>query len=117
MNEQQRQLLTNAAKAAGLKLDHYYNDKLVEALRGLVVHRGQLPGDATLWNPYEDDAQCLQLARHLGITIDYEDKCAFKRMKRGEPVFDEYFDQPFEGHWKTDREAVVAVAALMGEKL
>ena len=111
MNNQERQMLTNAAKAAGLKLDQYYEGHQGDFANGLILNT--FPHGNCVWNPYEDDAQCLQLARQLGINIDYSDQTAWKRVANGD-LAQEYWGGEW---WTTDREAVVAVAALMGEKL
>lgn len=67
----------------------------------------------THWTPLTNDAQCLQLARQLGINIDYDtDKCAYKRANG--QMYQEYFAQNCECWWPNDKWAVVAVAARLG---
>jgi hypothetical protein len=105
MNKLELELLTYAAKAAGLALDRYYEGRQGEFADGLICK------GCPTWNPLKDDAQCLQLARKLGINLDYtSDKCAWKRVR--DEMYQEYFDQ--DGWHATDREAVVTVAARMG---
>lgn len=111
MNKEHIKMVESAVKAAGIAVEGWTIDRtkgmrLVDDPHNFVEY----------WNPLEDDAQCLQLARKLGITIDYVDNCAYKRAHN--VMLQEYFDQQgCEGWWKTDREAVVAVASQLGEKL
>jgi hypothetical protein len=122
MNKEQQAMLILAAKAAGYsvqwidKVDVGYTDDHIIPLAPERQHFSFTEYPYKTWNPYEDDAQCLQLARERTINIDYADKCAWKRLHSGE-VIQEYFNQDCEGWWKTDREAVVAVAAAMGRLL
>lgn len=110
MNSTQRELLILAAKAAGLSLEWEGNPEDWQPMyyEGKTYHA---------FEPHTDDAQCLQLARKLGISIDYsKDKCAWSSTPIG--VIQEYFDQyGCEGWHKSDREAVVSVAAQMGRML
>lgn len=104
MNEQYRLMLTNAAKAANIPVQGW----TIKPEMGM-----RLVDDdynfVDFWAPHLDDAQCLQLARKLGINIEYSQQCT---AVCGAIEF-----------WgddlaiKTDREAVVAVAAQLGEKL
>jgi hypothetical protein len=109
MKTEHIKMLESAAKAAGYKFDSTHPFEIC------IPHKGG--GDNWYeWNPLEDDAQCLQLARTLKINIDYStDKCAWVRTHK--EVIQEYFDQGCEDWWKTDREAVVAVAAAIGKSM
>jgi hypothetical protein len=104
MTNNEKELLELAAKAAGIYVEGFTLDsskgmRLVDDDHNFVNY----------WNPREDDAQCLQLARKLVINIDYENCCAWKRgVKFGERLTQKFWG---EGHWEDDKAAVVAVAA------
>jgi hypothetical protein len=106
MNEQLKAMLTSTAKAAGYKFDSTNPSEICIPYKGY--------NNWYEWNPAEDDAQCLQLARLLGITLCYTDNCAYKRLPDG-TLFQEFWSQEvFDACWHNDREAVLAVAAQIG---
>lgn len=110
MTDDQKQQLILAAKASGVILCHW-NDGKEPYSSG----EGFCTPDNRLWNPYQNDAQCLQLMRALDISLDYDDCCAWYRYDDSSMTLLQEF---WCGDcWKDDREAVVAVAALMGGKL
>lgn len=106
-----RELLELAAKAAGMKIDRcrlddpIWRDMLLDADH--FKHRGQALG----WNPLTDDGDRYRLARKLGISIDFEDCCAWTR-KHGS-LIQEFWggDCPDEAH------VIVGVAALIGRRM
>lgn len=108
-----RELLELAAKAAGLKLD-------VSGTNGGRKGQGfDVMGNAVLdwhngetWNPLTDDGDRMRLARELGISIDYQDCCAWKRLPSGD-LLQEFWG----GECGDEAHAVVRVAAQIGKRV
>ena len=100
-----RTLLELAAKAAGVELSHW-NDGQEPYSSGL----GFILPNNRMWNPLTDDGDRYRLAQRLGISIDYEDCCAWTR-KHGS-LIQEFWggDFPDEAH------VIVGVAAAIGEQ-
>jgi len=100
MDDQTKKMLLSAAKAAGIAHDG----------TGFVSASG-LPIN---WNPYESYGDLLGLARKLEITIDYAECRAHDVPSRYHLIF---------AYWgagcncKTDAEAIVWVAAQIGDAM
>lgn len=104
MNTEHIKMLESTAKAVGIFEEIEWFGKT-----GCFVHGN------VVWNPLEDDAQCLQLARALGISLDFSDCCAWVRLNdTSATLYQEYWGGDC---WRNDREATVAVAAALGENL
>lgn len=95
------EMLERAAKAAG----HDFNWR---GLHGVVpsIGRGK---DQKWWNPLTDDGDRYRLARQLGISIDFSDCCAWKRLSDG-GLIQEFWG----GDCGDEAHAVVRVAAEIG---
>lgn len=61
------------------------------------------------WNPLTDDGDRYRLAKHLGISIDFEDCCAWKRLATGKLI-----QEFWGGECGDEPHAVVRVAAEIG---
>lgn len=89
MTTADHELLNLAAKAIGLYVK-YPVENTDGDLLGLKVkpHRQAGRGTAILWNALKDDGDRLRLARRLGIgiSIDFADCCAWKRLPGGDLV-------------------------------
>lgn len=102
-----RELLTLAAKAAGIQ-GHFENSG---EDAGLFCYNLKNPSMWLRWNPLTDDGDRYRLAQKLGISIDYEDCCAWTR-KHG-TLIQEFWggDCPDEAH------VIVGVAAEIGKTM
>ncbi|WP_257757334.1 hypothetical protein [Burkholderia glumae] len=74
-----KELLELAAKAAAIvgtyvRVHQAYGDQWVEGID---------TGAPVFWNPLTDDGDRYRLAKHLGISIDFSDCCAWKRFTSG----------------------------------
>jgi len=95
-----KELLELAAKAAGLEFS-YKNEFAGGKIK---------TGDCTVWwTPLHDDGDRYRLARTLGISIDFEDCCAWKRLPSGS-LIQEYWG----GECGDEANAIVRVAAEIG---
>ena len=90
-----RELLEKAARAAGVEVKTVIGDTFWLA-------------DGVTWNPLTDDADRYRLARQLGISIDFEDCCAWKRLASGRLI-----QEFWGGDCGTEAHAVVRAAAAM----
>ena len=107
-----RELLELAGRAQGWF--DYPNDG-VEA--GSVWHtdKDKAPFDHSFskasWNPLTDDGAALRLAVKLDISIDFVDKCAWKRHQG--KLIQEYWGGDYDPSYK---HAIVRVAAAIAEQ-
>ena len=116
MNDQE--LLTYAAKAAGIEYHCYVDD----AIWGKGINIGEV--DVPLWNPLSNDADAFQLMVKLGMMVDARYKnCISKRYNRVV-----YWDNPMEGkeiefgdaemdEYALARRAIVKAAAEIGKAM
>lgn len=109
-----RELLELAAKAAGLRLHEkgnadrarYYPE--VAALYAF----DELGRINTGWNPLADDGDRYRLAKKLGISIDFNDCCAWKRLP-DHSLIQEFWG----GDCGDEAHAVVRAAAEIGKEM
>jgi hypothetical protein len=100
------ELLELAAKAAGI--DAPYEKEWGGMLVPVSI---QAPDDGfEFWDPLTDDGDRLRLARDLGISIDFADCCAWKRMPNGD-LLQEFWG----GECGDEAHAVLRVAAEIGK--
>lgn len=95
-------LLLLAAKAVGLRISNRCTDG------GLMVCSDTRRAPHK-WNPRDDDGDRLRLARALGISIDFADCCAWKRMPNGELI-----QEFWGGDFGDEAHAVLRAAAEIG---
>lgn len=106
-----KELLTLAAKAMGFRIHVWQMDENDDEVGATCSHPGKnLP--KFNWDPRTDDGDALRLAVKLEISIDFGDACAWKHYK-GE-LIQEYWGGDYP---KCYRQAIVRVAAAIGEKL
>jgi hypothetical protein len=109
-----RDLLELAAKAAGFGAPDTGGTCWTESeyprgsgLHGALWNYVGYMDTAQLWNPLTDDGDLLRLARQLGISIDYADCCAWKRLPDG-TLIQEFWGT---GEWGDEAHAIVRAAA------
>lgn len=102
-----RELLTMAAKAAGIEItweNSLPHPQRIEYFRGMPNY--------FVWNPLTDDGDRYRLAQKLRINIDFADGCAWHRSPLG-GLIQEFWgeDCPDEAH------AIVGIAAEIGKAM
>ena len=104
-----RELLENAAKAAGLTAEWHEgcSELCVPSEWGHTPARRS--GDFRIWNPIADDGDALRLAVKLGIVIDVGSVAAHA-YKDGPGVVEIYGSDPYSA----TRRAIVRAAAAIG---
>jgi hypothetical protein len=102
MTDHEHELLEAAARAAGVQVLSMNDGRLLVDFRGV----GMRP-----WNPlsrYDDE---LELAEKLGISIDFTDCCAWKRLPGGQ-LIQEFWGGDFDPrHSHAVLRAAVAIAS------
>ncbi len=113
-----KQLLKDAAKAAGIKLVFFGPDELPLDCTGMAPAMNIL--SAKVWNPIEDDGDALRLAVKLRISVwvDSSDACC-SWVPEGQHPFSEGMEQLAEEITNGDpyaatRRAIVRAAAEIG---
>jgi hypothetical protein len=99
-----RELLVRAAKAAGIDLQLGASGYFADGRGGLLQW--------IKWDPREDDGDLYRLARKLGISIDFADCCAWKRLPSGELI-----QEWWGGESGDEAHAVLRAAAEIGKKV
>lgn len=115
-----RELLEKAAKAAGLDVEFpdadtadwlACNDYAKAHDQWLICNSLDEEGDVIgWWNPIKDDGDRLRLARKLGISIDYQDCCAWKRLPSGDLI-----QEFWGGECGDEAHAILRAVAAIGE--
>lgn len=109
-----RELLELAAKAAGIPIRCWsglYRTGLL-AWRASFSSSPEAFVNGREWNPLTDDGDRYRLARQLGISIDFSDCCAWKRMQNGQLI-----QEFWGGECGDEAHAVVGVAAAIGRMM
>lgn len=101
-----KELLELAAKACGMPAPWR-----PDGARGAWVASADDEQTGHWWDPLTDDGDRYRLARALGICIDFEDGCAWKRMHNDAIQF--YWG----GECEDEAHAVVRVAAEIGRAM
>jgi hypothetical protein len=105
-----RQLLEDAAKAAGIKLV-FGPYGVPRDCTGMAPAMNML--SAEVWNPIDDDGDALRLAVALGISVSQEKRngCVFCDANEGKVTADEEFGTD---PYAATRRAIVRAAAEIG---
>jgi hypothetical protein len=104
-------LLTLAAKAAGLDID--FGDRLVDGSNAVCYFNR---GDGEFWNPLVDDGDVLRLAVKLRIKFFINEPCVYAGRVSDAgivSVFEEFVDDPLAA----TRRAIVRAAAEIGRSM
>jgi len=110
MIDEKRHLLLMAAKAAGIPVPKLNTPCAGIDERGIYTDSAADGRRPEYWNPLNDDAQLMQLARELKISIDYHDCYAWHRFANGDLI-----QEFWGGECGTEAEAIMRAAALIGE--
>ncbi len=108
-----RELLENAAKAAGIEIHESDDGTMQRRPVWAMTHyvQGQ-PYSETVWNPLGDDAQALRLAVKLGIHVTNGDGYAWASNLGFDCTY------PFGGDpYAATRRAIVRAAAEIGKEM
>ena len=115
-----RKLLEKAAKAACLDVEFQdadtadwlvCNDHAKAYDQWLICNSLDEEGDVIgWWNPLKNDSDLLRLARKLGISIDYQDRCAWKRLSTGDLI-----QEFWGGECGDEAHAIVRAAAALAD--
>lgn len=106
-----RELLELAAKAAGVRVDRWHGDG-AGIWRGEPMQVGkEAIGHWVRWDPLADHGDELRLAEALGISIDFADCCAWKRLRDGR-LIQEFWGGDFDPRHS---HAVLRAAAALVE--
>lgn len=103
-----RELLELAAKAAGVS-GGWREKTAADGYPAYSCGIGDVGRLLPLWNPLTDDGDRYRLAKHLGISIDFQDCCAWKRLANGELI-----QEFWGGECGDEAHAVVRAAAEIG---
>lgn len=121
----ERELLENAAKAAGLKFDAW-SDKITDYesphYGEPALHMARSGGQCESWNPLGDDGDALRLALKLRIHIQpsatTDDLAPSVECYDTEDVYSEVFEVRLgDDPYAATRRAIVRAAASLGEKM
>jgi len=109
MNNEERELLELAAKAAGIKII-YWNDgkEPYSSGQGFILESGKL------WNPFTDGGDAFRLAVHLGLSIDFAEWVNTVCYGVDEFVQEEWKDK---SSLDATRLAIVRAAAELGKAM
>jgi len=103
-----RELLELAAKAAGIRINHWVYDDLDSS--PAVLETGEV------WNPRDDDGDALRLAVKLGLTIQHltaNEEVVVSSYSGSSEAYEFYLSDPYAA----TRRAIVRAAAEIGRNM